>query len=224
MRPIITLMLGLSFAWTGEAPVLLVAPFENLSGVREVVDYELSAVSSATVTDAGKAATGVEAKKVVRVDRLSDAPRSMLEDKVVGMGGRVVERQRLDALMQEADFVRVSGLANPGDAVRWGKLAGAKTIIVGTVNQIRTQTKSFQGYGVTTQRTIVSSEVRVRMVDVETGEIRLSKTVVGEQERLDTGSARSTDSDVAYSVIKDAIAKLAEDKDFIARVKGEPSK
>ncbi len=115
-------------------------------------------------------------------------------------------------------------LANPGDAVRWGKLAGARAILVGTINQIRTETKSFQGYGVATARTIVSAEVRVRIIDLESGQVQLSKTVTGAADKLDTEFAQSGDTDLAYSIVRDAIEKLAEDKDFLAFIKGRPAK
>lgn len=220
MRFIAILALA-SAAWASDAPTLIIAPFENLSGVRQTIDYEVAAVAGSSVSVGGGIQANAEAKKVIRVDRLSDAPRSLLEDKVVNLGGKVVERQRLDSLMQEADFVRSSGLANPGDAVRWGKLAGAKLILVGTINQLRTETKSFQGYGVATKRTIVSAEVRVRMVDVESGQLRFSKTVTGSADKTDTQFAQAGDSDVAYGVIKDAIETLATDADLLRAVRGD---
>lgn len=220
MRTIALLTLAIAAACAAEeAPTLLIAPFENLSGVRQTVDYEVAAVAGAAA-GVGGVQVSTEAKRVIRVDRLSDAPRSLLEDAVVNLGGKVVERQRLDALMQEADFVRVSGLANPGDAVRWGKLAGASAILVGTIQQLKAETKSFQGYGIATQRTIVTAEVRVRFVGIESGQVRYSKTVTGTADKTDTRFASATDGDVAYGVVKDAVAQVVADPGFVALVKG----
>lgn len=219
MRFLAPLLLA-AVAFAGDAPTILIAPFENLSGVRQTIDYEVAAVASAAAGGGGAQVTA-EAKRVIRVDRLSDAPRSLLEDAIVTIGGKVVERQRLDNLMQEADFVRVSGLANPGDAVRWGKLAGATAIVVGTVQQIKVETKTFQGYGVATQRTIASADVRVRLVDIESGRVRFSKTVTGTADKTDTQFAKATDSDVAYGVVKAAVESIAKDSEFIRVVHGD---
>lgn len=212
MRALVPLFLA-AVSVAADAPAVLVAPFENLSGVRQVVDYEVGSVPGGQ--------PGGEQRKMLRVDRLSDAPRSLLEDRIVNLGGKVVERQRVNDLLQEADFVRVSGLANPGDAIRWGKMAGAKAILVGTIGQIKVETREFQGYGVTVRRAIASAEVRVRLVDGESGRVRWSRTVTGSAEKTDTQHGQSSDSDTAYNVVKDAVDAIAKDSDLSRILRGE---
>lgn len=211
------------------APTILIAPFENLSGIRQMIDYEIAAPSSVPATkdstpagkDTSDTKAAAEPKKTLRIDRLCEAPRSLLEDAIVQLGGKVVEHPRTDSLLQDADFLRASSLANPSDAVRWGKLAGAKLVLLGNINRIRVETKQFQGYGVVTQKTINSAEVRVRIVEVESGRVIFSKTVTGTADKTDTQYAQATDSDVAYGVVKDAVESIAKDPDFIRVVRGD---
>ena len=81
------LLLFAMAAWAGDPPTILIAPFENLSGVRQTIDYEEAAVHSAAVVTSDGAQVAAEAKRVIRGDRLSGAPDSLLEDKVVNAGG-----------------------------------------------------------------------------------------------------------------------------------------
>ena len=60
-------------------------------------------------------------KRYIHVDRYTEAPRSILEDLLVDIDGvKVVEWQRVDALLQESQFSHNSGLVDTENAVQLG--------------------------------------------------------------------------------------------------------
>jgi len=198
-----------------DSPKIVVLPFENLSGVRQLVDVEVGAVSSVQATGAdGAPQAAIEAKKVYKVDRLSDAPRSILEDVVVGLHGQVVERQRLDHVLLENEFTRASGLIDPTDALKAGKMSGATVALIGTINELRVQTKQFSGYGIATKQQVVTSDVRVRLIALQTGQVTFSTTVTGTLTESQSQFSSTGDSDRGYGVLKNALMQLAQDADF----------
>jgi curli biogenesis system outer membrane secretion channel CsgG len=190
--------------------VVLVPPFENLSGARAMVAYE---VSTGTSPD--------NPKRRFYVDRYSEAPRAILEDILVNIPGvSVVERQRLDALLLEGEFGSLSGLVDPAKAVKLGKMLGANAVIMGTIVQVGARTRNFHGYGVSTRNTAVTATLRIRVVNVESGRILCSKEVRGSASFLASQYGGLDNSDVAFTVIQDALEKLRGDADFRARLLG----
>jgi curli biogenesis system outer membrane secretion channel CsgG len=102
-------------------------------------------------------------------------------------------------------------------------MAGAKLILVGTINQIRTERRAFQGYGIATERTVATAEVRVRLVEVETAQIVFSRTATGSAEKLETSGVANADSDFAYSLVRSAVESIAADDGFTHAVRGAPT-
>jgi curli biogenesis system outer membrane secretion channel CsgG len=183
---------------------VLVVPFENISGVQAFTDYEV-----ATGNDPDKP------KRTFRIDRYTEAPRAILEDILTHFEEiTVVERQRVDALLMESEFGRLSGLVDQEKASRLGKMLGARYIVMGTILDVRAQKKNFSGYGIATSNTQVNCGVRLRMVEIDGGKVVLSKVVRGSASFTDTAYGGTNDSDVAYTVIEAALEQLREDEDF----------
>lgn len=209
---------------------ILVAPFENISQVKAMVSYDALRDTgehtpvSAVVADARNgvaiAVTGTQAvRKTLMVDRYSEAPRGMLEDLLAQQPGLVVvERQRVDALLQEQQF---SGFTNQGDAIALSKVAGARYLATGTVQDIATRETNFTGYGISSKRIQVTAQVRVRLVDIETGQIVASTSAQGQETYATDRFGGLTDSDVAYRVISNAVIKIGENKAFFEQVRAQ---
>ena len=89
-------------------------------------------------------------------------------------GVRVIERGRLDAIMDEHDL-KLSGLADPTAASKLGKLAGADAVFLGEVTQYEAQ----QEFGTTVVYVVAGSSTRrihrvglsVRAVNVNDGTV-----------------------------------------------------
>jgi len=188
----------------GETKVL-VPPFENLSKAKAMIDYE---VGTSSDPDQPK-------KRFIHVDRYTEAPRSVLEDLLVGIEGvKVIERQRVDAVLQESQFSHLSGLVDTEKAVRMGKMLGANVIVMGTVEDVRSEDKRFSGYGVRTENTKVTASVRLRVIDIESGDVTYSNRYKGNATFMKSQFGGTSSSDVAYQVIEAALEPLKGDDQF----------
>lgn len=105
---------------------VLIPPFENLSSTKSMVSYE---VSTNPHYD--------NPKRYFTIDRYSEAPRGLVEDVLVNIGVEVVERQRVDQLLLEAEAL--TGFVNTENAIKLGKMLGANTIIMGTILNIQSK-------------------------------------------------------------------------------------
>ena len=70
--------------------VVLVSLYENLSKEKAIVRYEANTTS----------ANLDYRRKTFSVDRYSEIPRALLEDKIIELGGSVIERQSLNKLLR----------------------------------------------------------------------------------------------------------------------------
>jgi hypothetical protein len=160
-------------------------------------------------------------KRSFRVDRYTEAPRSILEDILSSIEGvSVVERQRVDALLQEAEFGRLSGLVDTEKAIKLGKLLGANFILMGSIQDVTSTTRQFSGYGIQTRNTVVRSAVRLRLVDIASGKVTYSKVTRGTAAFDASSFGGVTNSDVAYSVIEAALEQLRDDDGFKENIRG----
>lgn len=110
---------------------------------------------------------------------------------------RIIERQALDAILQEQNFSN-SDRANPATAAKIGKVLGVDTIILGDVTQfgrddnnvnVGAVARRFGGYGlgnVGVKKAKAVVGITARMVDVNTGEILASVSGKGESKRSGT--------------------------------------
>lgn len=136
-------------------------------------------------------------------------------DEVVNMGGaKVFSRTEIQKILQEHRF-QMSGLVDDNTLVRFGKLAGLEYIITGSINDInvRASTKEESYVELFTKRkgkrmvteTTAEVELAIRMIDVTTGEVVVSKKVKS-QSSLEGGSAVQ-----AISGIKKASGEALKD-------------
>jgi Curli production assembly/transport component CsgG/PEGA domain len=182
--------------------IIMVAPFENGSPARTQV-----------------VARPGEPGGTLMLDRHAEAARSTLEDILIGLSRvRVVERQRVDSLLLEAEFGQFSGLVDPGTAVRMGKLVGANAVAIGSILDARTTTKDFAGYGIQTRNTEVSTAVRVRIVDMATGQIAFSRVLHDSITYAASSYGRTSDSDPVGAVIAKALQQLRNDEAFLRSI------
>lgn len=184
---------------------VLVVPVENLSQARSMITYKV-----ATNPDPNAP------KRSFRVDRYSEAPRAILED-ILGASPRIriVERQRVDAILLESEFGRLSGLVDPEKAMSMGRLIGADAIVMGTILDVRSSLKGFSGYGIKTMNTVVQCSVRVRVIDVQTGSVPFTRVVRGSSTLASSPFGGVEDSDVAYAIIESALEQLRDNDEFI---------
>jgi Curli production assembly/transport component CsgG/PEGA domain len=184
--------------------VILVPPFENISQVKSMVVYEVATVSNPN-----------NPKRQFHVDRYSEAPRAVLEDILQSIDGvTAVERTRVDAILLESEFGRLSGLVDSEKAAKIGKMLGANTIIMGSILDVTSTKKSFSGYGIRTDTVVVRCSIRVRIMEIESGNLTLSKIVRGSISYSSSNFGGVEASDVAYSVIESTLESLRDDSQF----------
>ena len=185
-------------------PVVLVPPFENQSKYHVNVGYEV-----ATGNDPN------QPKRHFTVDRYTEAPRSLFEDMLGNIEGvTIVERQRVDALLAESEFGRLSGLVDTEKALKLGKMLGANVIIMGTIVDIRDEKRDFKGYGIQTKNTEVICQIRVRMLDIEKGTVRFTKIVKGSKTYTESSFGGTSSSDRNFAAIEVTLQQLESDSQF----------
>jgi curli biogenesis system outer membrane secretion channel CsgG len=106
----------------------------------------------------------------------------------------VIERKKLDAILQEQNFSN-SERANPTSAAKIGKVLGVNAIVVGSITQFGLEDKSkniggllgrFGGFGggnVGTKEGKATVAIDARLVDVNTGEVLAVATGKGTSKR-----------------------------------------
>lgn len=209
---ILGLMLTTVSAGEANRPItILVAPFENQSTAKSMVAYEVATAADPT-----------QPKRSFTVDRYSEAPRAILEQALTGLSGvTVVERQRIDAMLLESDFGAYSGLVDGSTAAKMGAALGASTILQGTVLSVSVETKAFAGYGVQTERSVVTASIRVRSIDIATGTVIASQIVSGQKAYTASQFGGVVQSDVAYAVIDAALKSLTSDQNALRALLGQ---
>jgi curli biogenesis system outer membrane secretion channel CsgG len=83
---------------------------------------------------------------------------------------RVVEREQLEALMQEKNL-SLSGDVDPKTAVRMGKLLGVNYILTGAVTEYGNTDVSGGGGGVSAGKRKFVAALNARLIDTSTGEV-----------------------------------------------------
>jgi curli biogenesis system outer membrane secretion channel CsgG len=83
---------------------------------------------------------------------------------------RVVEREQLEALMQEKNLT-LSGDVDPATAVRIGKLLGVNYILTGAVTEYGNTNVGGGGFGVSAGKKKFVAAMNARLIDTSTGEI-----------------------------------------------------
>ncbi|MFB3926065.1 MAG: CsgG/HfaB family protein [Syntrophales bacterium] len=156
--------------------------------------------------------------------KLSESVEDGVTNEIVNMGGaKVFTRTEMQKVINEHKFQR-SGLVDDTQLVRLGKFAGVKYIVTGSVNNVNLAWKDYGSSGFKQQSGLgyviaggllstqegwnISTEVAIRILDVETGEILFSKVVSG---REIIGKTPYPNYDALIGGIKKAAAKGLED-------------
>jgi curli biogenesis system outer membrane secretion channel CsgG len=110
---------------------------------------------------------------------------SLLSNELAATGGfRVVERQKLESVMEEQNLM-ASGRAKLSNAAQMGKLFGADYLVMGTVTSYEEQTKnsgggmSFGGISLGGKGSEAYVAIDIRVVNSSTGEISFVRTIEG---------------------------------------------
>ena len=163
--------------------------------------------------------------------KLSESVEDGVMNEIVNMGGaKVFTRKEMEKIISEQKFQR-SGLVDESTLVRLGKFAGVKYIITGSVNNIDLTYKSYESarqglgkggsgsWGVDLLGSAmaagleaqegwnIGTEITLRILDVETGEVLLSDKVIG---KVNIGKIPYPNYDALVGGIKKAASKGIE--------------
>lgn len=107
----------------------------------------------------------------------------MLTNELAGTGKfKMVERQKLDAVLEEQDLAD-SGRINKKTGAKIGKLTGAQYLVVATLSAFENDVKgtgggvSFRGISVGGKKEDAYMAVDLRVIDTTTGEVEFTRTV-----------------------------------------------
>lgn len=163
--------------------------------------------------------------------KLSESVEDGVTDELVNMGGATVyTRTDMEKIMTEHKFQR-SGLTDENTLARLGKIAGVKIIITGSVNNVDLSYKTYEsarkGLDEKTESAManifssavaaglesqegwhISTDISLRILDVETGEILFAKIVTGKHL---IGKIPYPNYDAMIGGMKKAAAKALED-------------
>ncbi len=158
--------------------------------------------------------------------KIGESVAEAVVSEVAGIGGmKIYTRRDLQKVLEEQKL-QMSGLIDPNTAVQIGQLAGVKYIITGAVNNVNLKwvslgeakraAKGLLGTwgsvlsaGASTQEGWnVIVDVVIKVIDTETGEVVLSKTVSG---REVMGKSPQFSYDSIIGGIKKAVAEAVED-------------
>ncbi len=89
-------------------------------------------------------------------------------------GFNVVERAKLNDIILEQRFSKSGLVDNTATAIQMGKLLGAEYIVTGSIINLAIDESTFEGFGIKTTQTIVTMDVSVKMLNVNTGVIELA--------------------------------------------------
>jgi curli biogenesis system outer membrane secretion channel CsgG len=150
-----------------------------------------------------------------------DAARERLEDLLVNKEFKVVERQRVDQVLKEAEFSGKSTLTDSEKAVKLGKAVGANVIVMGTILDVTSDTQNYNDGKIRTSKTVVNGSFRIRVVDMSSGTITFSKEFESRETYDSSTNGAKTSSDAASKVIKKAIASAGDCQAFLDAIKGK---
>ncbi len=164
--------------------------------------------------------------------KLADSVEDGVMDELINMGGaKIFTRKEMEKIFSEHKFQQ-SGLTDESTLVRLGKLAGVKYIITGSVNNVDLSYKTYDSArhglsrggsgsplldllgtavaaGLETQEGWnIGTELTLRILDVETGEVLFSDKVGGKQI---IGKIPYPNYDALIGGIKKAASKGLED-------------
>ncbi|MDA0329387.1 MAG: hypothetical protein O2958_10300 [Gemmatimonadetes bacterium] len=140
---------------------------------------------------------------------MGDIAADMIVTRLVNSGHfSVIERERLEAILQEQGF-QLSGQVNPSDVVEIGRLAGVMYLISGSVTRFSIDEKGTRVMGRNVGYTEAQSEMNVRAFSAETGEI-ITATEGSGSKRLVNVSGIVSMSAMDQGVAEEALGPAAD--------------
>jgi hypothetical protein len=138
--------------------------------------------------------------------------QSLLEDAIIGMGGRVVERQRLDSVLEEISFQQHSGLVDEKSIAQAGRILGAGYVVIGSLLNEEAEKSSFSGYGIKTNTIKYVVTLRVRVLEVQSSLVKFSQSFTGSTSETASKYGGTETSEGMKRALQDAVSKLEEDQ------------
>ena len=144
-------------------------------------------------------------------DDMGDVAADMIVTGLVNSGAfSVIERERLEAILQEQGF-QVSGQVNPSDVVELGRLAGVMYLITGSVTRFSIDEKGTGLLGRSIGYTEAESEMNVRAFSTETGEIITATEGSGSKRLLNISGIISMSASINRGVAEEALGPASEE-------------
>lgn len=127
---------------------------------------------------------------------------------------RVIERQQVAKVLDEQKFQQ-SGAVNPQTALQAGKLLGVDMIVYGTVTNFGIRTEGTEAVVYQQREQVAESQVDVRLIHVETGEVIYMGEGRGSAKRevrgsFGLGGRMSYDETLAGDSLRASIAKFVD--------------
>jgi curli biogenesis system outer membrane secretion channel CsgG len=140
---------------------------------------------------------------------MGEVAADMIVTRLVNSGEfTVIERERLEAILEEQGF-QLSGQVDPDDVVEIGRLAGVMYMITGSVTRFSIDEIGTSVLGRNVGYTEAQSEMNVRAISTETGEI-ITATEGSGSKRLVNISGVISMSAMDRGVAEDALGPAAD--------------
>jgi len=123
---------------------------------------------------------------------------------------RVVERQKLQALLTEQGFTMSGLVDNTEHAVRAGRLLGADLIATGTILEVNQRTIDFQGYNIQSRQTVLEVVMSLKVINTETGVVEYGDIISTTSTQLEFHSLRMQDTGAVRRLARDLMLTAAE--------------
>lgn len=149
-----------------------------------------------------------------KIPGIENVIANIIAERLINNGFTVVERNKMNNIITEQNFAE-SGLIDPDTSnIELGKLIGADYILTGSLVNYDVEERKFRGYGIETKTTVLTVDLNINIVSINTGAIEFSKTYRNAQSFSELG-VNSLKIDVA-SKARNSIKSIADDfiRDF----------
>jgi hypothetical protein len=185
----------------------------------------LAAMNTPSFAQVRVAVTPFEADHSLQ--RYAPYARGELENLVMNFGNvAIVERARMDQMTKELSFGSFSGMTDPGQVAKFGKMAGATILLTGSLLKVDVDKKAFGGFGIGTSSSQSTATIRIRAYDIEKGTVIHSSTVNGSSSSFKTNFGGAGKADESSAAIEDALKTLGKDttfKELFAKLGSSPT-
>ena len=210
----VTFFLIFSFLQRAEAGVKRIA----------VLDFEDSSVTTSQTQQVVVTQGGVMSQQVER-GKVGRAVSDMLITEFVKDGTfKVIERNQLEKILSEQKL-SISGVVDPSDVAKLGKVLGVSAVIVGSVTQFGVDRQTIGFFGIGIKKSTAKVAINARMIDTSSGEIFFAAEGAGDEEAsgVDVGGYINVDSaSFANSILGVATKKAL--KDVVKQIKEQSAK